>query len=196
MQRSAYKYFSVTIPAGEIRRVDVYSRFLTILNNSAASDPLVSIGGQSYERIPQGISIELPDDENFTYLEFYNDSAATLTITFAVSAGRIYDARFVASAILSVNATSNVLSTPAAIAVTTSAPASPAIAADSTRRAVMLQNNGSYPVWAGDSNVDGANNRGLCISPGEALTLESEAEIYLRSTGGASTISLVILQKV
>jgi len=196
MQKSAYKYFSVTIPAGEIRRVDVYSRFLTILNNSAASDPLVSIGGQSYERIPQGISIELPDDDNFTYLEFYNDSAATLTITFAVSAGRIYDARFVASAVLSVNATSNVLSTPAAIAVTTSAPASPAIAADNTRRAVILQNNGSYPVWAGDSNVDGVNYQGVQILPSETLTLETEAAIYLRSTVGNSTVSCTLLKKV
>ncbi len=196
MQLSAYKYFSVTIPAGEIRRVDVYSRFLTILNNSAASDPLVSIGGQSYERIPQGISIELPENDNFGYLEFYNDSIADLTITFAVSAGRIYDARLVASAVLSVNATSNVLSTPAAITVTTSAPASPAIAADSTRRAVILQNNGANPVWVGDAAVDGANNRGICIVPGESMSIETEAAIYLRSTGGNSTVSYALLKKV
>lgn len=190
-----YQYFQRVIAAGEVARINVYGNFITLLSNTGSANIRISIGGQSFQELPFGLSVELPQGDNFTYLEFQNTEGAAVTIAFSLSSGRINDARLVLNGVVAVNLTTNALSTPAAITVNTAAPGAATIAANTSRRTVIIQNNGANPIWAGDSAVDGASNRGILIPIGDTLVLDSEAAIYLRATGAASTASIMELTK-
>jgi len=193
--RSIYQYYQPTIAAGQILRVNAYSNFITLLDNSGSSDILISISGQSFQQLPKGISIGLPQGDNFKYLDFKNTSGASVQIKFSISSGRIFDNRVVISDAIAVNPTSDTIETPAAITVPTTAPGSPQIAADTTRREIIIQNTGSNPLWVGDSAVDGASNRGVQIFSGESIILSTTAAIYLRATGASTTASTMNLTK-
>lgn len=190
-----YQYFQRAIAAGEVVRVNVYGNFITLLSNTGSANIRISIGGQSFQELPFGLSVELPQGDKFTYLEFQNTEGAAVTIAFSLSSGRINDARLVLNGVVAVNLTTNALLTPAAITVNTAAPGAATIAANTSRRTVIIQNNGANPIWAGDSAVDGASNRGILIPVGDTLILDSEAAIYLRATGAASTASIMELTK-
>jgi len=193
--KNFYSFFNITIQAGEIYRINNYSHYITLLSSTGAQNVMISIGGQAMQELPFGLSVELPQDENFTYLEFKNNELLAVTITFSLSSGAVSDNRNVVNGTVVVNPSANTFVTPAALAVAIGAPVAPAIVANPGRREVIIQNNGANPVWAGDINVDGANNRGVLIPIGGTVILSTEAEIYLRSTGGASTASYAELER-
>lgn len=196
-----YQRFTYAIAAGESIDVAVYGRFLTILSNSSATDPHVSIGGQVEYQIPAGLSVDLnpeADSTNAKYfgkLRFRNSTGAVMTIDFAISSGRIFDNRIIISTttVLLTNSTGQTMSTPAKYAAGTGAPGAPAVVAASTTREVGITNNGTNPVWAGDANVDGANSRGILIPAGSTVFLTTAAAIYLRSTGGTSDCGIMVI---
>lgn len=198
-----YQKFTYVLAAGADIDVSVYGRFLTVLSNSNATDPHISVGGQAEYQIPAGLSIDLnPSADsgaiqatNFGKLRFRNSSGSSMTIEFAISSGRIIDNRVTisTSTILSVNNTGQTMSTPAAYAVATAAPGAAFLAAASTTREVIMQNNGAAPVWIGDANVDGSANRGILIPVGGTFALQTAAALYARSTGAASTLSYMVI---
>ncbi len=194
--KSIYRYFPITIAAGEIYRINAFARFLKIYRTTGSQNILVSIGGQPFEELPQGNSIELPASENFTALEFRNVEASSVVLKIMLSAGKIEDSTATVNGEVEVDPSSNALESPSAIAVDVAAPGAPSIVADSTVRGVFLQNNGANPIWVGDANVDGANNRGYKIPKDGAVVIETSGDIYLRSTTGASTCSVLKLKKV
>ncbi len=192
---NVYQFFRRTIAAGETAKINAWGNYVTLLSNSGSNNIFISIGGQPMQEMPFGLSVALPHDARFKYLEFYNSAGVSVTIEFTVSAGLVSDNRSVINSTLVVDPSSDGLATPAAITVNTAAPGAATIAADSTRREVIIQNNGANPIWAGDANVDGANNRGILIPIGQAIVLSTQAAIYLRSTGGASTASTMNLTR-
>jgi hypothetical protein len=88
-----YQFFRRTIAAGETSRISVFGNYLTLLSTTGSSNIRVSINGQSEQELPQGLSVELPADNNFKYLEFRNTEAAPVTIEITVSNGKVNDAR-------------------------------------------------------------------------------------------------------
>jgi len=98
MGKSNYRHFSITIAANAIEEVFAYGRFLTMLDDTATTDTKVSIGGDSEETLPKGLSVELPQGETpFTILRFHNQTGVAITVTFALSSGRVYDSRLTLS---------------------------------------------------------------------------------------------------
>lgn len=187
--KSVYKRFSRAILNNTTEKFQVHGRFITVLENSSATDLEFSIGEQAFEVLPKGLSVELSEGDFFGDIQIKNTSGATATVTFAISAGRIFDSRVVLSGSLAVNSTPDSLSTPAPAAVTDTPGI--AVAADSTTREVVLQNNGASDVWVGASTVDAATFRGYKIAPGAGFTWNSSAALYaVCGSGLTSTLSV------
>ena len=92
-----YQYFKRAVAAGETARISVWGNYLTLLSTTGASNIQLSINGQPMQEIPQGLSVKLPGQENFKYIELYNSEAAAVTIELSLSSGEIGDARASAS---------------------------------------------------------------------------------------------------
>lgn len=194
--KSYYRYFDITIAAGEIYQLNVFGRFMSILYNSSTTDPLVAINGQPEEKIPAGLSIKLSDEEySFKKIEIRNSSGSSMSLKLAFSSGEVYDNRFAVTSTLDVNTATDTISTPAALTIPTTAPGAASIAASTSRREVVIQNNGANPLWIGDANVDGANNRGIKVAAGDSIVLNTSAAIYMRATGASTTVSYMTLSK-
>lgn len=95
---SAYRFYRVTLTPGQILNIASYARFITILSNTISTNVKMSINGDSFEELPSGLSVELPPEENFEFLNIQNTHATdNMTIEFSLSAGRIMDNRLVIS---------------------------------------------------------------------------------------------------
>lgn len=193
--KSIYRHFTRTIADGVTINVNVYGRFITLLSNTSSTDILVSIDNDQYERLPQGISVELSEKEFFTELFFRNDSGASVTIKFCVSAGKIYDNRVVISGDLSVTDISDGISTPAVIDLNAGNSYTATIAVNANRKEVIIQNCGSYDIWAGDANVDPSNDRGIKIIANDNITIACTALITLKSNSQTTKASIMELTK-
>ncbi len=194
--KTIYQDYQVILQAGEYRAFQCHGRYLTFLDNSLSTDMMVSFDGQSEQPVPKGISIELPETENFVTLGLRNPAGSAATIRFSISNGKVEDNRNVISGTVSVENISNTITTPAMGTATTSAPGSPAIAAAGGNRIYIIQNHGPNDLWFGDSNVDGANKRGTKILPNDAYELATAAAVYFRSTVGNTEYSVNVLSKV
>lgn len=269
--KSVYRYYERSIVDAEIIEIHAYARFLTLLNNTSSTDIRVSIAGQPFEELPQGISVELPKDDAFTSLKFRNVSGATCTIKVCISSGRIFDNRVVISGDLNVTDISDGIDTPAPIipllsstgytidnaaAVdkggglvgipvtgqlfatdevltivgttnydTTSAVVDAtssanevvitatyqaetfggtetiglttprSIAADTTRKELIIQNTGSYPIWFGDTNINAGTKRGTKLDVDDFFILSCTAATYFMADTDESTLSINNLTK-
>lgn len=194
--KQIYQDNSITLSAGQFYQLYATGRFLTILDNSLSTDMMFSFDGQPEQSIPKGISVELPETEKFITINIRNPAGSAATIRFSISNGQVYDNRNVITGTVTVDNTSNTISTPAKGTATTAAPGAPAIAASSANRIVIIQNQGANPIWWGDSAVDGANSRGIKIPAGEGYEIATASAIYLRSTGGNSDYSYAVLSRV
>lgn len=194
--RTVYQFYRRTIGAGATETLNVSGSFLEVLTTTGAANIRISIDNSDMQELPSGVSLKLPEGEAFTQLQFYNSELVGVVIELAISAGDLKDSRLVLTATINTKITSNTFTTPAALAVAAAAPGAAAIAADSTRYEAILTNVGANPVWAGDANVDGANNRGILIAVNQTVVLTTEAAIWLRSTGGASTVAYALLKRI
>lgn len=91
-----------TIAAGAQRRIERFSNFVTVLESTSSDFLQVGLGQQYRGKLVKGISIEMPKDEVFTHVMFYNPTASAMTVRVAFSEGRIYDNRVVLSGTLPV----------------------------------------------------------------------------------------------
>lgn len=194
--KTIYQDYQVVLSAGEFRQFQCHGRYLTILDNSLSTDMMISFDGQAEQPVPKGISIELPEQENFVTLGLRNPAGSSATLRFAISNGKVDDNRNVISGTVTVEGVSNTITTPVKGTATTGVPGAPAVAAAGANRKVIIQNLGANDIWFGDSNVDGANSRGTKILPGDGYEIDTAAAIYIRSTVGNSDYSLNVFSKV
>jgi len=198
--RMVYRRFQKVLNNNDVATVDVNGRFLTILDNTSATDLEFAIGDEVFQAIPKGISVELPTnpdgtDNFFGQIQIRNTTGAAATITIAVSSGHIYDNRIVISSatVLLVNSTGGTLTTPVKYTTGTGAPGAPAVAAAASTREVWIYNGGGDTVWMGDANVDGSSVRGIPIAPGQTAIIDTAAAIYLRSVVAACDCGIAVL---
>lgn len=269
--KSVYQYYAPSLTDGQILPVHAYGRFLTLLSNTSSTPIKISIGDTPFQNLPFGLSVELPPANNFTILRFQNDSGATVTIEFCISAGRIYDNRVNLSGDIDVTDISDILQTPAAITALdvnylinnaaanllggglvgiplTSHPfatgetvtiantvaydgnyviqsqtanevvilhaqtgetfdgvndsiglTSPRkLAADTTQKEAIIQNNSIYDIWVGDVNVLVSSSRGTKIGQDDIIILSTTDDIHFQSDSagvGGATVSINRLLK-
>ena len=269
-----YQYFERTIANNGIAPIYAFSRFITLLENSASVNIRMSINDQPYQQLPQGISVELPAAEVLKSIAFYNVSGATCTIKFALSAGRIYDNRVVIAGDLDVTDISNNITTPVStialdennlinnaaavnkgggkvgipltsqpfatgeiltiantvnynatdwivdatssaneVVITATYSAETfdgvddsiglttprSIGADTTRKELIIQNNGAVDVWIGDTNVDVTTKRGTKLVTADIAILSVTAAVYAMADSagvGGAVLSANYLNKV
>lgn len=193
--KTVYQDYQIVLTTGEFRSFQCHGRYLTILENSVSDDMLVQFDGQPSQPLPKGLSVEIPENENFITISFRNPSVSSATIRFSISNGKVYDNRNVITGTVDVDDVSNTLDSPAAFAVDDTAQI--AVASDSTVKEVILQNNGANAVWIGDSNVTPASSRGIKIDADTSMVVSSSDDIYARCAAGlTSTLSILKLRKV
>ncbi len=188
MQSPQMRGNSITIAAGVIRMVHCHARMLRIWECSA-NYIAVSFDGQPYSDLVAGAGYDFRDGEYFSKVEFHNTGGAAVTLTYTLAQGRVYDDRVVIAGTVVTNPAGDTINTPAAITVTATAVS---IAANTGRREIILQNNGTENIWIGDANVDGNNSRGIKIAPDMIVAVPTEAAVYHRcETGKTSTLSIL-----
>lgn len=195
MSKPFFEPYTRVIPAGGMINLPFMGRFITLLENDLSIDPQVGIDQAYKGSLPKGLSVELPSGEVFKYIQIHNPSGSTMTITLALSVGRIYDNRLVISGEVDVDFTPTAIETPAAITLNAGNSYEQTIAADTDRKAMFLQNNGSNAFWAGDSNVDPTANRGTKVEPDEIYICEVTAAVTLKSNSLDCTISPTYLTR-
>lgn len=196
--KTPYQYFPVAnLPSGEEFKVSAVGSFVTLLSYTGTSDDVyISIGGESFQILPKGISIKLSSGQDFTNLRFKQLSGAPQSLAVALTTGEVYDSRLILTATsLDVNIASNSLESPVPVTVTSTIGI--AVAADSTGREVILQNNGSNDIWLGDANIDPATSRGYKLEVGTQVVWSCADNIRAKCAAGLnSTLSITKLKKV
>lgn len=186
------KDFEITIPAGGYKRVDFYSNILSILENSAADEISVGIGDMSPVALRAGIQIILPQDKPYKHILFYNTAAESTTVKFILSKEEVRDNRLtitgsVFSTIQDNTAPAGTVSTPASLSVSVQT----SIAANASRKELIIQNNGTAAIRYGDE--DTAVDRGLRLEAGKQVVLTTIAQVYLIAETGTQTVDYMEL---
>lgn len=260
--KSIYRFYRKTIANNAFAPVNVWAKFIVLLANTSTTNILISIAGEEFEELPKGISVRLPDNQNFTEIKFKNVSGAACTIEFAVSAGDVIDNRFIITGDITVTDISDAITTPVpitaldknylinnaaavnkgggkvgipvtsqpfatgeilTIANTTNYNATDhvvdatssanevvitatfeaetfdgvddsiglttprSIVADTTRKELIAQNNGTFDVWFGSALIDAATKRGTNLAPNDVATISTTAQIYFMSDSAGKT---------
>ncbi|MFA5422440.1 MAG: hypothetical protein WC374_01100 [Phycisphaerae bacterium] len=190
--QSFFEPYDVRIPAGGLKTLPIQGKFITLLANNLSTGPKVGIG-QSYRgTLEKGISVELPNDEKFLYVQIYNPAASEMILIVAFSFGRIYDNRFVVSGEIDVDLTPTAIESPPALTLNAGNGFAANIAADVTRKEVIVQV--SADCWFGGVDVDPATSRGTKLTAGDIFVLSCAAAVYFESVADC-TISLNYLTR-
>lgn len=112
MGKQTYSSIRFTMAAGRQHSVAMFGNFFTILENSLTVNPEISIDGDPFYEIPQGVSLEI---EPFKKLEFKNTTASSMSLWIAMSAGKIWDNRANFAGVITVRDISDAIETPAPI---------------------------------------------------------------------------------
>lgn len=77
---------SLTLAAGEHRKVSQPGRYFILLSNSLATRCQIAVGGSSYQPWPVLYSARVEKDEDyFGQVRFYNPTAASMTVEYIIS---------------------------------------------------------------------------------------------------------------
>jgi len=107
---------SLTIAAGEHRKVSQPGRYFILLSNSLADRCQIAIGGSSYQPWPVLYSARVEKDKDyFSQVRFYNPTAASMTIEYIISNLIIENASTQITGDVSVIDVSSVIETPPAV---------------------------------------------------------------------------------
>lgn len=194
-RKTPYQHFSVSnLASGSIHKEGVLGNFLLLLSYTGTDNIYVSFGGETFQVLPKGIAVELPEDEKFLDLRFKQTSGAAQSFDFVITSGKVFDSRLVLNGTIAADIIPDSLTTPASFAVDDTAQI--AVAADTNTQSVLLQNNGSNDIWIGDANVAPATSRGTKIAPNGSLPVGVKDDIYARCAAGlTSTLSINITEK-
>ena len=114
MAKQTYASIRFTMAAGRQHTIAMFGNFLTILDNSLATNPEVSIDGAPFYEIPQGVSVKVTP---FGKVECKNPSGSSMDLWVAMSAGEILDNRANFSGNISVEDITDAIATPAALSI-------------------------------------------------------------------------------
>jgi len=107
---------SMTLAAGEHRKVDQPGRYFLLISNSLATPCQIAIGGSSYQPWLVLYSARVEKDQDyFSQVRFYNPTAASMTVGYIISNLIIENASVQISGDVSVTDVTNVIETPASI---------------------------------------------------------------------------------
>lgn len=188
--QNTYKHYTQTIPAGGFIPVGVYGRFVCILSVTDNQDIKISFDGDKEQEIYAGISIELPVGEYYKEFRLHNPNVSDVVVKYASGNGRINDNRLTLSADqISIIDISNGISTPASMSVSVK----DSIASNANRKELIIQNNGTANILVGDTNI--TTTRGLLVEPGDSITLDTNAEVFLIAVTGTQTVAYMELTK-
>ena len=194
MDKTNYRFFEPTIANNTVLRINAYGNFLTIFDYSASDKLEISIGGEPFEKIRSGVSIQLKQGDDFSYIDFKNDTGASVQVEFALTTGSITDKSISIAGELDCDISTDTLETPAKVTATAVA-AAVSIAADTDQREIVIENHSANIVWLGDAAVDGAVTRGIRLLPTTKIVLSTSAAIYLHAPAGNSDLSYMRLTK-
>lgn len=199
MARDFYRDFNFTLSAGQIIPVAAWGSYLTILDNNTAFDILVSIDGNAFQPIPAGVSVELPQDQSYAGFLIQNSSAGAMTVHFAISSGKIVDARFKTSATLNTSdanllAELQGITTPGTFAAdaTVGVAAVSALASNAARKACLIQADATNTgkIFLGFDNTVTTVKKIITLSPGASFVVDDyRGDIYAISDTAAQKIS-------
>lgn len=199
MAGSIYQKMTIVLAASETRQIAVSGSYLRILSNSSATyDPIIRMGSSPEQSIKAGIGIKLSPGETFGIIVLRNPNASgSMTVEIASGDGQIDDSSLVISgSIATVETPTNTLTSPAAIAVNATGTL---IAADSTIRERIMQNNGTKNVWVGATlaTTIPASNQGIKIAAGASMIISSSGAVAVKCAAGeTSTLSILNISKV
>jgi hypothetical protein len=176
-----YQEYPISLAPGEIQNLGVSGSTFGALAISG-SNVLVRLGDAEEFPLRQGLIIEMPEGERFPKVQLRNNSLSSAQITFAVSEGKIRDNRFSTTVALKTYAGDKLIDSDK---VNVTSTATIIKAADAVRTSIMIQNKSlTDSVWIGGSTVDAANNRGIELVVGAAITLNTSGVVYGRCLAG------------
>lgn len=176
-----YQELTYTIAAGA--RQEVYQVFNYFRVTSQSGGALSVRFGQNGLETPftgQGIGVQF--SVTFPRLTLVNTGGTSMTITIAIAVGRISDDRLNVSGTVTVAGTVTTNDNPGTTIVngqvTINNTATQIVAANATRRHVIIKNpsTATKSIFVGDSGVTTTN--GIEVAIGESITIDSEAALY------------------
>lgn len=189
MGKSNYAYFSYPLNAGQSVRINYVANYLLLRSNTGAVNTLqVSINGQEYQTIPVGTKFKFPADEEWLYIDVKNNDSGATTFALQLGLGDIDNADITFSGSITTNISATSVFSGTAVTATTTAGAT-SYTPDSTCRTLDIYNNGSFPVWYGDSTVNGSTGKGIPILAGEKVSIDTSAQQYFHAVGGSSQLT-------
>lgn len=181
-----YKPYTINVPANTLRPIPIEAAHVYIKAVSSSSVQ-IQIDSSTPERIWPGLHFDMRHGESFRSVKLNNPTGAAVSVTILFSSEQITDSSFILGDTINVNLTPDLFETPAAVTATT---AGVTIAADTSRREIILQNHGTVDVWAGDSNVNPATSCGYKIAASKSIVLTTAAAIVLKSASGTAVVSI------
>ena len=107
---------SLTLAAGEHRKVDQPGRYFILASNSLATPCQIAIGGSSFQPWPVLYSARVEKEQDyFGQVRFYNPTAGPMTVGYIISNLIIENASFQISGDVSVSDIATGIETPAAV---------------------------------------------------------------------------------
>ena len=194
----------VTIPPkGSTKGYRFPGSYLTCLTNTTTADVLCSVddGPLFPLRAGTGLPTVRRSEDGTTHepaiysvVTFDNPTDEYMTVEVVLSLGAIQDTRAVVQGYIQVDLSAPIIDTPAAYTVKTDVKT--IIASNALLKERMLQNNGDFPVWVGDENVNPSEKRGLRIVPNGMANFNCWGAVYMLAELGETTISILEVRKV
>jgi len=181
-------FISLSLLTNTIKEIAIDHNVLYLVSNDLSTDLKISFdNGAKYTSWKENFKIsglQSNSDGEIKTIFLKNDSTSTMSIEFYAINGDIDDRTL--NTLTTINATfaGDEINTPAQISVTT---AQTSIPANSDRKELIIQNNGSFDLWFGDS--DTAINRGIKVGSAKTFVLNSQAKTYLISDGGTNLVN-------
>jgi len=175
------------LAAGQIVDVNIFAAHLYIKEISSTPALQISVDGSKFGKVFEGTHFDFSGN-SFGQVKFRNYSAATISFTALFCSQNIIDSSIVLTGSLAVKDVANSLVTTDVINVGTLA----ARAADTTRREIIIQNNGTAAVWIGDSSV--AVGRGYKLDADKSVVLATTDELYFTASTGTQAVNITELK--
>jgi len=192
----------LTLSPGERRTIKVLGTHIRILSSTSETALLVGVGGAEWHMgAGQGMPVVniTPDGQTrlqlYREVSFYNYTVGeTITVEFALSLGELNDSAANIRGSVQIDPSGPMIDTPASHVVGTDA--FTVLQADARIKERFLQNNGMNPVWWGGEDLDPDTGRGIQIFPDSHAIINCWGAVYLKATGGETTLSINNVLKV
>lgn len=172
---------SITIATGTTDVIKVKGNFVYV--KAADQSFTLRMDGTNDFTMSANRKVRLSADDTFSTLEVINNSGSNLTYQLEVGFGDIETNDLAITGELNVQQGGDTLVTAADVTLV-AATATQIVAAESTRKEILIHNNTGAAIRVGDSNVGAA--RGVQVATGGTIVLNTSAAISAYSAGGGT----------